>query len=214
MKTAHPCDWTARPCESADFLPCEFSPAAIDPGWQPLTQAWHAGARDPGFQNGSARIRWHETALRYEGVFIGAGARNSARTLNERTWELGDVAEVFVDSADGSAYLEVHLTPENHRLQLLWPPDGLARVRAKTAPLKNFMVWEPDWVQGHAHVAAAWWGFSVTIPAARLGIDRFRPQQALRTAVCRYHAQTAGPMLSSFFHQREKWNRVVLAAAD
>lgn len=100
------------------------SPASVDPTWMPLGQPWDTGASDPDFQPGWARVRWHENCLHYDAVFMGAGARNSARQLNERTWELGDIAEIFLQAVRGPNYLEVNITPENFRLELLWSSDG------------------------------------------------------------------------------------------
>ena len=193
------------------------SPTSLDRSWLPLAQPWNTGAPDPGFQPGWARIRWQETGLQYEAVFQGAGARNSARQLNERTWELGDVGEIFVQAGDGPAYMEVHVTPENSRLQLLWSAGGIARVRSKAATLGEFMIRQPDWVQSQAHVGSDFWAIRVTIPVARLGLSRLHAGQLLRTAVCRYDYRTGQPVLSStaplpipFFHHREGWHPLLL----
>ncbi len=196
------------------------SPASIDRHWLPMGQPWHPGAPELSFQPGWARIRWQETGLHYDAVFMGGGARNSARQLNERTWELGDVGEIFVQGGSGPAYLEVHITPENSRLQLLWSADGIARVRSKAATLGEFMIAQPDWVQSQVHVGSHFWAIQVTIPAARFGLSRLHAGQLLRTAVCRYDYGTGQPVLSStaplpipFFHHREGWHPLLLIDA-
>lgn len=201
--------WAAAPWEGSAAAPVLLAPAAIDKTWMPLAQPWQAGP-DAGFQTGWARIRWSETGLRYEGIFVGAGARNSARKLNERTWELGDVGEIFVQAGSNPEYLEVHVTPENARLQLLWPPDGLARVRGQAASLAEFMIDRPDWVESQSQVHGEFWAFQVFLPAERLGCHRLWAGQLLATAVCRYDARGSPPLLSStaalpvpFFHHRE-----------
>lgn len=214
--------WTALPLSTQGEPEVAVSAASIDRNWFPLGQRWNTGAPDPGFQPGWTRIRWDEGGLHYDAVFMGAGARNSARQLNERTWELGDVGEVFVQAGGGPAYLEVHVTPENSRLQLLWSADGIARVRSKAAALGEFMIGQPDWVQSQAHVASEFWTFRMTVPAARFGLSRLHAGQLLRTAVCRYHHQAGQPVLSStaplpipFFHHREGWHSLLLIdAAD
>lgn len=216
----HPPAWIARPFSGHSGTSAAVSPASVDHDWLPLVQPWRAGEPEPGFQPGWARIRWQETGLYYDLVFLGAGARNSARRLNERTWELGDVGEIFVQSGHGPDYLELHVTPENCRLQLLWPAGGIVRVRSKAATLDEFMVSQPDWVQSRTHVGSGFWTIQATVPPARLGLFRLHAGQCFRTAVCRYHAQAGEPVLSStaslpipFFHQREGWHSLLLSGA-
>jgi hypothetical protein len=212
--------WTARRFDNPADARAMASPASIDDSWRPLAQPWHAGGPESDFRPGWAQLRWHETGLHYDAVFMGSGAHNSAQQLNERTWELGDVGEVFVQSGNSPGYLEVHVTPENSRLQLLWTADGLARVRSKAAALKEFMISLPDWVHSQAQVGANFWAFQLFIPATRLALTRLQAGQMFRTAVCRYHDQSAEPVLSStaplpipFFHHREGWHPVVLVDA-
>ena len=215
--------WTASPqpdhIEPGPALsPLSLSPSSINRHWQPLIQSWHTGATDPDFQPGWAQIRWDETGLHYDALFMGAGARNSARHLNEKTWELGDVGEIFVETGTSPTYLELHVTPENSRLQLHWTADGLTRVRNKAATLEDFMIGQHDWVQSRAKVGPNFWAFQVSVPAARFGLARLHAGQLLRTAVCRYHYQKCGrPALSSpalrpspFFHHREGWHPLLL----
>lgn len=197
-----------------------LTPATIDSSWMPLEQRWRGGVPDPDFQPGWARMRWDASALSYDVLFMGSGAQNNARQLNERTWELGDVGEIFLQADGRGAYLELHVTPENQRLQLLWSADGLTRVRSKAAVLAEFMIHEPGWVQSEASVRRRYWSFRVRIPAQRLGLTRFHAGQRLRTAVCRYHRRGSDPSLSStaplplpFFHQREHWHRLILIEA-
>jgi hypothetical protein len=46
---------------------------------------------------------------------------NAATADNEWTWRLGDVFEIFLQTAREEAYTEIHVTPENRRLLLLFP---------------------------------------------------------------------------------------------
>jgi hypothetical protein len=220
MNSASPLPvWVARPLPDPAEAGVVTSPAGIDAEWLPLGQPWQTGEPGPAFQAGWARVRWHETALHYDAVFMGGGAHNSARQLNERTWELGDVGEIFVQAGAGSGYLEVHVTPENARLQLHWSADGLARVRGKVAALGEFMIAQPDWVQSRTHQAKKFWAIHVAIPAARFALDRLHAGQLLRTAVCRYDYRTPEPVLSStaplpvpFFHHRDRWHSLLLSS--
>ncbi len=216
--SSHQPVWIAKTIPGATATDEATSPAAVDRDWLPLGQPWQEPARDPGFQAGWARVRWQETALHYDLVFMGAGARNAAGRLNERTWELGDVGEIFVQTGSGPGYLEVHVTPENMRLQLLWSADGLARVRRKAATLEEFMIATPGWVESQTRVGTAFWSVHVAIPAARFGVARLHAGQLPRTAVCRYDYRSSEPVLSStaplpvpFFHHRDGWHSLLLA---
>jgi hypothetical protein len=194
------------------------APASLGPDWQPLQQAWRTSGAEPAFQPGWARITWQDSALRYEVLFVGAKPRNRARQLNESTWELGDVCEVFLRGPDDPGYIELHVTPENQRLQLRWTPDGLGRVRCGELPIEQFMVSEPDWVESRVHVGADSWFVQAVLPVQRLGLLPLSAGARLRTAVCRYDCgDKPEPVLSSTaalrepsYHRRQDWHELLL----
>jgi len=192
----------------------------VDADWQPLAQHWLTDGTEPDFQPGWARISWNKNFLLYEAVLIGANARNSAQKLNEYTYDLGDVCEIFIEAKDGSHYLELHVTPENQRLQLHWPFDGLAQVRAGQAKLEAFMVADPDWVRTSTHVAPGYWAVQAMIPVEILGLppSPLTPRTKLATTVCRYdYTARKKPTLSATacfpapsFHRRADWHSLAL----
>lgn len=200
---------------------CEsFStPEEVDETWQPLGQSW---APEASFAPRAwAQVRWCEDFLQYDVVLTGRAARNRARRLNERTWELGEVCEIFLKLSGRPDYLEVHVTPENHRLQLLFPIGAIEHVRAGWSRLDDYLVSYPEWVESATLVEADFWAVRVRIPALRLRLSQFGPQQALQTAVCRYDC-TSGPepVLSSTaafrelsFHRVADWTPLVLTAS-
>ena len=210
--------WRARPVSGPLFDPARLSPATIDARWQPLVQGWRPAGPEPGFNPGWARIGWHGSFLRYDAVLAGRDFRNRARRLNERTWELGDICEIFLQVSGQPLYIELHITPENQRLQLLWPADGLERFRSGAAPLSNFTIDHGDWVQSAVHVAPDYWVAQALIPANVLGLPLFHPQLALDTTVCRYdHSGRPDPVYSATapltepaYHRRQEWQRLVL----
>lgn len=206
-----------------DALPAIVRPAghqpwtlpAPDAGWKPLRQHWLPGGASDGFQPGWAHVAWTPAQLTYDIVLAGRTFSNAARRLNELTWELGDVCEIFADLADEGPYIEIHITPENHRLQLRFPPDGIAEVRAGRRALDEFMVNAPDWVHTEVHRDDHRLHIRAVIPASALGLSRFSPDTPLRTAVCRYDygPPPSPPVLSSTaalsapaFHQRNEWS--------
>jgi lysophospholipase L1-like esterase len=190
--------------------------------WHRLEQSWLQVRCCMGLNSGWAGISWSPNALHFQMVFFGLGQKNRAARLNERTWELGSVAEVFLQADGTGDYLEIHLTPENHRLQLCWTSDGLARVRQRTAKLEDYMVPNPNWVLSAAKCEEESWSGVITVPAASLGLPEFHVGQILRAAVCRYHYGTSGepqlsttaPLPSPAFHQPAHWNVIKLTDSN
>ncbi len=118
-------------------------------------------------------------------------------------------------------YLEIHVTPENTRLQLHWPAGGFARLRAKKAGLDEFTVDQTDWVQSTVEVGPGYWATRLDVPADRFGVGQLAVGQSFFASICRYHYPAAGRMLSTTallssvtFHDIRGWRRLVLSAAD
>ena len=172
------------------------------------------------FVPGTARIGWEPSALVVDFAFVGVGAQNQARRLNERTHLLGDVGEIFVQWRGSDRYIEIHLTPENQRLQLDWTGERLEAVRNRRATLEDFAVADPDWVRSVTKIASTFWSARLLVPASVVigGDGRFGPETALRVAVCRYDYRAGTtPVLSSTanfhgrpFHTRTAWSRLSL----
>jgi hypothetical protein len=211
--------WSVPPVQP-DPLPevARLSPLSVDDHWQPLGQSWLTGGPQPEFHPGWAQVHWSPAAFHFTAVFIGSAQRNRARQLNERTWELGDVCEIFLQLVGADNYLELHTTPENQRLQLLWPGDGLERFRRNEAPLEDFLVNEPDWVRSSTRVGPGFWSAQITVPWSCLGIDVSNTTHAFRAAVCRYdYGDNAAPVYSSTaplrkpdFHRIQEWQSLAL----
>ncbi len=198
-----------------------LSPLRVDEDWRPLGQSWRKGSLAPAFHAGWAQLHWNSSALHVGAVLIGSQQRNRARRLNERTWELGDVCEVFLQTDNDDRYLELHVTPENHRLQLRWPADGLARFRRNEAPLEAFLVDHANWVKSSTRVGPGFWAAQLTIPWSCLGVDALVRIPTVSVAVCRYDCgNNAAPVFSSTaplcepdFHRRHEWQPLALAPA-
>jgi hypothetical protein len=212
--------WTAEPAPQPLLKDNRLSPLAVDKHWQALGQSWRPGETQEGFNPGWARIQWTDAALHYDIILLGSRPQNRAVKLNERTWELGDVAEIFLHSPDLQRYIEVHVTPENQRLQLVWPVGGLARVRQEKARLEEFTVDAADWVQSSTHSGPGFWVVHAVIPFSTLGLNLQDAMPSLQTAVCRYdYSMRSSPVLSSTaplqepdYHRVDEWQKLALAA--
>jgi hypothetical protein len=210
--------WTARALSGPATGAPLPTPRDVGREWQELGQGWR-DQPEPHFNPGWARIRWDRTGLLFEAVFMQRQPANRARTLNERTWELGDIAEFFLQDTSTGRYLELHVTPENQRLQLRWPPDGLARFRAGTAPLEQFLIKDPHWVHSDTAVAADHWTARAYVPLNCLGLPPGMPLPVFRAAVCRYDRSQGPEILSSTarlsapnYHLYAEWPELRLAA--
>lgn len=205
--------WSALPLDGPLAAVAHVSPEGVGPSWHQLGQHWRPQA-EPGINLGWARIRWNDTGLLFETVFLQHRPANRARRLNERTWELGDIAEVFLQLSDRADYWEFHVTPENLRLQLHWPEGGLAAFRAGHAPFAKFTLGPHSGVSSTATVWPDHWRTTLTIPASLLGLNGFSAGQSLRTAVCRYDCagsaepvcSSTAPLLEPSFHRPADWS--------
>jgi len=215
-----PVSWRAVPLPAQKESPA-LSLAAIDASWVALTQSFRSPTAEQSFQPGWARIFWDHSHFHYETVFQGRPRGNRAVRLNERTWELGDVCEIFLLNPESGGYLELHVTPENQRLQLFFPSDGIQRVRAKSATLEAFMIAQPDWVRTKICLGPDFWAVHAVVPCDRMGLGSLAPGQQFRTAVCRYDYLREEPILSSTiphraasFHEPNTWHPLTVVDGD
>lgn len=213
-----PQEWSAGRCRSltGPVLPYDASGE-----WHVLRQAWRPQGPETGFRAGHARASWEPTALIFDAFFTGSGQRNRSSRLNERAWELGDVCEIFVRTEAAPYYLEVHITPENQRLQLRFPLGAIQEIRAGRAELDNYFVPDPNWIESRTRIADDHVAIRARIPAAAIGIgEPLSSKVSLFVAVCRYdyHGRPDEPILSStaalqapFFHRITEWSLLRLS---
>ena len=212
--------WSAEPVADPPLRDERLSPLAVDNHWQPLGQAWRTEGTETGFNPGWARVQWSKSALIYDIVMLGSRPRNRATQLNEHTWELGDVAEIFLQVAGASRYIELHVTPENQRLQLIWPVGGLDHVRSGQAQFESFTINSRDWVQSSTHIGPGFWVAHATVPFSLLNYERGERSPALRTAVCRYDCShpplptlsSTAPLQAPDYHRFNEWQTLELVA--
>lgn len=83
----------------------------------PLRQAWlETPERD--FAPGSVRTGWRDRSILVFAELSDADIFTRAERHNDRFWELGDTFEMFLQPSPGRPYVELHVTPNNLRLQL------------------------------------------------------------------------------------------------
>lgn len=136
---------------------------------------------------------------------------NRAREDNSRTWELGDVLEVFFARSDDRGYGEIHVTPDNVRLHLRFRDEHHHR---EITDLREVAA-DPELIRSAAWLTPRGWAAEVALPPSVRAGDR------LRLSICRYDwtRGVAEPVLSSSsphpvlaFHRPHEWEEIVVGS--
>lgn len=130
----------------------------------PFGQAWRP-TPEADFAPGTVRTGWRDGSLLAFAELTDADIFTRARVHNERFWELGDTFEVFLQPAGTSSYVELHVTPNNLRLQLRFaapPAPGDAGDPFESALIRADVFESRAWVDV---AAGCWWALAM-IPAA------------------------------------------------
>lgn len=180
-----------------------------------LQQAW-LDDKAVGFAPTVVRMGWRGCSLLVFAELTDVDIFNSATKLNQRTWELGDVFEMFLRSALKESYSEFHVTPHNQRLQLRYNNGSAAEAARRIGNLEDILIW------GDAFHSMTWiekrichWYVYAEIPAlAVCGSDEPIENTQWRFSFGRYD-YTRGvkePVISSTsphaqpnFHREHEW---------
>jgi hypothetical protein len=217
----------SRRTVSAPVIVCEPLPAfdstqleAVRCAFQSVTpclfqQAWR-DEEEAGFSPATVRTGWRENSLLVFAELADADIFNDATGMNQRTWELGDVFEMFFRAATRPSYLELHVTPGNQVLQLRYADDGSARRARETGRPEEFLISREvfhsrTWIENKARQ----WNVLAEIPAqAVCGSDESLENTQWHFSFGRYD-YTRGiqaPVISSTsphaqpdFHRQHEW---------
>lgn len=181
----------------------------------PLLQSW-LPAPEPGFRPGIARFSWADGVLRLEACFPGHAPTSRATAHGQRLWELGDVAELFVQKVGEESYREYQVSPNGFTLALCYPDlSGVAAVRSGSRTLEEFFTGEIPDVE--CKTTPEGWRVSMKVPLPVSPADRFR------VSCCRYDypddSPGIRPVISSTshhlvrdFHRPQDWLEFVPVA--
>jgi hypothetical protein len=176
-----------------------------------MQQAW-LDDHEPGFLPAIIRTAWDPEALLVFAEIHDEDIHSHATEPNQKTWQLGDVFEMFLQASDRSDYVELHVTPGNIRSNFYFSGAG--------APLEMM----PDGVFESSTVidedASRWFVFA-RIPARLVGkADAINSGTFWRFSFSRYDASrdASRPILSSTsphreisFHRQQEWGRLVFS---
>lgn len=190
------------------------------PAWE-FGQAWKESP-DENFRPGRVQVGWQDEALLVLAHLDDDCLFTRMTADNQEAYLLGDVFEIFIKDASRENYLELHIAPNGHRLQLHFP-DGqtIFQMKEKGTKLVDLMVSESLFDSSVRAIPTGWEIF-VRLPAASLGSTIQNVRAAgLRASFSRYDYDDKGsdPMHSSTsahkvanFHLQEEWRDLTLMA--
>jgi len=149
--------------------------------------------------------------LRLEAGFHGHAPTSRATAHGLRLWELGDVAELFVQKVGEESYREYQVSPNGFTLALHYPDlTGVAAVRSGSRTMEDFFTGEIPFVE--STTTPEQWSVSVEIPLPASTGERFR------VSCCRYAYPNKGSAIISStslhpvrdFHRPQDWAEFVV----
>lgn len=167
-----------------------------------LGQPWRATPQ-PELRPTRVAVTFADGALHVAAELTDDEVFNDATAHNQRTWETGDVFEIFARREDSQGYVEVHVTPDNLKLHLRFFDFTHA---ARIGDIADVAA-DPALVASSASRTAIGWRASARVP-----LDA-GPGDLVRVSFCRYDASRGRePVLSSSsphpvlaFHRPLEW---------
>lgn len=189
----------------------------------PFQQAWLCESED-GFSPGEVRMGWRGCSLLVFAELTDLDIHNGATSLNQHTWELGDVFEIFLRSAEQQSYVELHVTPQNQRLQLHYPDARAAQSAREHGRLDDFLTRQEvfhskTWIDAPLNR----WQIYAEIPARTVcGSDQSIQGTQWRFSFGRYDytrgvekpvVSSTSPHAKPDFHRQHEWGVITFKKA-
>ncbi|MEI6083813.1 MAG: carbohydrate-binding family 9-like protein [Verrucomicrobiota bacterium] len=180
-------------------------------------QAWLPSPQ-PELRPTTVRTAWRDDALLVQAELSDADIFNPVTGFNSMFYEKGDVFEIFLRPTTQDAYSEIHIGPDNQKLQLRFPRAGILGTR----PIQEFLISNPVIVSRVELLPAQnLWKVSAEIPFALVQeAGPVRPGTQWLFSFSRYD-YTRGqvqPVLSSSsphqklnYHRQEEWGTLTFA---
>lgn len=184
-----------------------------------LRQHWRT-APEALFLPATAQFGWRDSTLFLFGVLQDQDIFNTADGLNQETWMLGDVLELFLRPPHDETYFEFHITPENQRLQLRLPD---AKAISSGRDWREFHV-SNSLFTGRTQVDATrqtWRVLMAVDLRALLQMEFAFPTPPWKVSVCRYDwtrgleepvISSSSPHQSANFHRQHEWGELVFSS--
>lgn len=183
-------------------------------------QAW-LEENSADFRPAKAELYPNKTGLQIVLTFEDEEIYNDATGFNQYALKLGDVAEIFVAVPGEPAYWELHITPNNHRLQLAWDKQRFESAKKGILTLEDCMVADPEFIQSAVTVDTAEnrWQTTVFLPWKSIDLPDGQEIYTLELAFCRYDASrsqekatlsSTAPLSKADYHRRHEWDVIQL----
>lgn len=204
----------------------DFAAAAREITGGPWTmgQAWRSTPENE-LRPGTVRFGWTSDDLWILADLTDKHVASRSTGHNQDMWTLGDVFEIFIARRGSPRYLELHVTPNNHRLHLRWTRRDFDKVRNNQKKVSDFRD-DPNafesWVRRGPDGSG--WQVLARIPATIFpGGKAFRTRQRFAFSFSRYDAgseeetpkilSSTSPHRKLSYHRRHEWRTVVLTPA-
>ena len=177
------------------------APVRMQQGWLETPQ--------PGFLPAEIRVGWTSSRLVVLAEIPDQDIFTLATGPNQRTWELGDVFEIFLQAEDRSDYVELHVTPPNFRLQLHIESLGKPATQLDDGVFSS---------QVEIDAANPRWTVYAEVPASLVsGRDHILSGESWRFSFSRYDAfrdgrplvlSSTSPHQAVNFHRVHEWGKI------
>lgn len=179
-----------------------------------MRQSWRKNL-EAHFEPAVVRTAWTPEVLWVYAEICDRDIFNAATRLNQDTFLLGDVFEIFLRPLPGPEYFELHVTPDNHHLQLRFK-------QRPGPPLSDALIGDENFFRSRARVEieANRWRVLAEIPARNLIARPIKAGDEWRFSFCRYDYTRgqSSPVLSSTsryrrvdFHDEADWGTLIFS---
>jgi len=181
------------------------APVLMQQGWLDAPQA--------NFLAAEIRVGWTPSRLVVLAEIPDRDIFTEATGPNQRTWELGDVFEIFLKPEDRSDYVELHVTPPNFRLQLEFESPGKPATKLDEGVFSSRV---------KIDTANQQWTVYAEVPASLVSRrEHIEAGESWLFSFSRYDASRDGrpPILSSTsphqainFHRIHEWGKITFCS--
>ncbi len=184
-------------------------------------QGWREVPED-GFRGADVRLGWRPGTLCVLATLNDDSVVVRATTDNEKLWELGDVFEIFLRDLNGDEYLELHVDPAGHRLQLRFASERVVTdLRRGQGTLTDSLVHDDQLIRARVRELPGKWQVLAFVWPGSLGLGGPLNGRMFQASFSRYDysKESDTPVLSSTsrhgkidFHNQADWTglRLVL----
>ncbi|HEY3761505.1 MAG TPA: hypothetical protein VGN23_07140 [Verrucomicrobiae bacterium] len=162
-------------------------------------------------------VGWRENSLLIFAEIADTNIFNRATKLNQCVWELGDAFEIFLCSEGNENYVEIHITPNNQRLQLHYPDSNAVKTARGSGGWAKFMIWG-DVLHSKTWIGDGKWHVYAEIPAAficrtngsientqwRFSFGRYDYVHGVKKPVL----SSTSPHAEPDFHRQHEWGKM------